>query len=270
MKSNAPSSAGRAYDIDNLRNLAVLALILFHTGRLFNDETWHIKDAATYPAADLLIGFFNPWHMPLLFLLAGMSAVFALRKRSASGFIGERFTRLLIPFVAGVVLTVLPQVYLERISPYVPGRQSPIDFDGSLLEFVPRFFQMVPYPEGDFSWHHLWFIIYLFLYSIVLTPVLLWVARAPRAAKWAAWFADGSRPFLLVLPIAATELLLRPSLSFDQRSHQRLGEPRQLHRHDPAWRADRRIAGPCSVVRASPLDHADARHFVDAGVAFAG
>jgi hypothetical protein len=31
---------------------------------------------------------------------------------------------------------------------------------------------MVAYPAGDFSWHHLWFLIYLFLYSIALVPAM--------------------------------------------------------------------------------------------------
>jgi surface polysaccharide O-acyltransferase-like enzyme len=200
----------REHYIDNLRNLAVLALILFHTARLFDREAWHMKDAHSYPAADWLVGFFNPWHMPLLFLLAGMSAVLALSARSAAGFIRERLSRLAVPFLAGIVLTVLPQVYLERISPYVPNRQSPIDFDGSFIAFVPRFFSMQPYPTGDFSWHHLWFIIYLLLYSIVLFPILWWCASSIPAERFGAWFAKGSRVLLLVLPIAAAELLLRP------------------------------------------------------------
>jgi surface polysaccharide O-acyltransferase-like enzyme len=201
----------REYYIDNLRNLAVLALILFHTARLFNNEPWHIKDVYTYRAADWLVDFFNPWHMPLLFLLAGMSAVFALRTRETGSFIRERLSRLLVPFLAGIVLTVLPQVYLERISPYVANRQSPIDFDGSFLAFVPRFFRMVAYPAGDFSWHHLWFLIYLFLYSIALVPFLWWFARSPRAEEPGTSFAKGGRALLLFLPIAAAELMLRPS-----------------------------------------------------------
>jgi len=212
MRAPSPTLSGqRQYYVDNLRNLAVLALILFHTARLFDSEAWHMKNAATYPAADYLIGFFNPWHMPLLFFLAGMSAVLALRKRSATAFVGERISRLLVPFIAGVVLAVLPQVYLERISPYVPGRSSPIDFHGSSFAFIPRFFQMVPYPEGDFSWHHLWFLLYLFLYSLLLAPILVWIARSAVATRIGDWFASGFKPALLLIPLLAAELVLRPS-----------------------------------------------------------
>lgn len=209
MPATAATGRARQAYVDNLRSLAVLALILFHTARLFDAEAWHMKNATTYRAADMLVWFFNPWHMPLLFLLAGMSAVFAMRKRGLGAFVGERFGRLFVPFVVGVVLTVLPQVYLERISPYVPNRQSPIDFDGSFFAFVPRFFAFVPYPEGDFSWHHLWFIIYLFVYSILLSPLLLWMARSPLPAKAGDWLARGVIPLLLFLPLAVFELALR-------------------------------------------------------------
>lgn len=205
------SAAARQHHIDNLRNLAVLALILFHTARLFDSEAWQIKDAASYPWADLVVRFFNPWQMPLLFLLAGASATYSLRKREVGVFIGERANRLMVTLAAGIFLTVLPQVYIERISPYVLNRSSPIDLHNvSLLEFIPRFFGMKPYPAGDFSWHHLWFLLYLFIYSVLLAPLLSGMARSDRAEHVGAWLAKGWRPLLPVVPIAIFEVLLRP------------------------------------------------------------
>ena len=44
-----------------------------------------------------------------------------------------------------------------------------------------RVFRFEPYPEGDFSWHHLWFIIYLYVYVLLLLPLLLWWRRAKTA-----------------------------------------------------------------------------------------
>ncbi len=209
MNRSPESAVTRQYYVDNLRNIAVLLLIAFHTARLFDEEAWHIKDAAAYRAADMIVGFFNPWHMPLLFLLAGMSAVLSMRTRGLGTFVGERFSRLFVPFVTGVILTVLPQVYLERISPYVPNRNSPIDFEGSFFDFIPEFFSFVPYPEGDFSWHHLWFIVYLFLYSILLSPLLLWMARSPGLARLGDRLARSIAPLLLFVPVLLLELGLR-------------------------------------------------------------
>jgi hypothetical protein len=89
---------------------------------------------------------------------------------------------------------------------------SPIDFDGGFFAFVPEFF-VPPYPEANFSYHHLWFIWYLFLYSLLLTPVFALLSR-PRAAealaRFGAWLAKGWRIGLLALPFVAVELLLRP------------------------------------------------------------
>jgi membrane-bound acyltransferase YfiQ involved in biofilm formation len=158
--------------VDNVRNAVVLSLILFHTARLFDHQLWHIKDVNNYVAADILVGTFDLYSMPVLFLLAGYSAMLSLRRRSAGRFAAERLTRLLVPFVVGIFLLVLPQVYFERIAPVVPATQSPLRLDVGFLAFVPRFFDCC-YDHGNFSWHHLWFLIYLFLYSLVLLPVLL-------------------------------------------------------------------------------------------------
>ena len=213
MGESTGGGTARQYYVDNLRNVAVLLLIVFHTARLFDAEPWHMKDAGTYALADDVNDIINQWHMPLFFLLTGMAACFAFPRRGAAGYAGERVLRLFVPLVFGIFLTVLPQVWLERISPYVPNRQSPIDFDGSFLDFVPTFFTSV-YPTGNFSYHHLWFIWYLFLYSVLLTPAFALLSRksaAPKVAALGDWFATGWRIVLLGLPVLVVELLLRPS-----------------------------------------------------------
>lgn len=162
----------RRYDIDNLRNLAVFALILFHTARLFNNEPWHVKDAHVYVWADWIVHIINEWHMPLFFVLAGMSACYALRAHGTAHVLRERFVRLFLPFAFGCVLFVAPQVYIERIASFVDMRYGHTNFDGSYLDFLPTFFTTGAYPTGNFSWHHLWFILYLFLYAVLAAPFL--------------------------------------------------------------------------------------------------
>jgi peptidoglycan/LPS O-acetylase OafA/YrhL len=194
----------RRHDIDNLRALLVLLLLVFHTARLFDAEPWHVKDPAGSGVADLLIALMNQWHMPAFFLLAGMSAHYALESRGTRAFVRERLLRLGIPFVFGVLVVIPPQVYVERASIGLSGRSSPIDFTGSFLDFYPRFFDCC-YPAANFSWHHLWFVIYLFVLSLVLLPVFLGLrhAKSPTASA-AALLLLGLGPLL-------AELALRPS-----------------------------------------------------------
>jgi len=64
--------------------------------------------------------------------------------------------------------------------------------------------QFQPYPAGNFSWHHLWFIIYLYAYVLLLLPLMLWWRKARPALKPGAWM------LLLALPLGINEALLKP------------------------------------------------------------
>ena len=65
-------------------------------------------------------------------------------------------------------------------------------------------FQFKPYPAGDFSWHHLWFIIYLYVYVLLLVPLMLWWRGARRELKPGVWL------YALALPLGINEALLKP------------------------------------------------------------
>jgi peptidoglycan/LPS O-acetylase OafA/YrhL len=186
--------------LDWLRVIAIFVLLFFHTGMLFVGWGWHITNAETIPALQWPMDLAHRLRMPLLFVIAGAGMWFALRSRGAGAFIGERTLRLLVPVIAGMLLIVPPQVYVERIA---HG-----EFSGGYLEFMTqRVFQFRPYPAGDFSWHHLWFIVYLYVYVLLLAPLLLWWrARvrdgrsAPRAGAWL---------FALGVPLGINEALLK-------------------------------------------------------------
>jgi peptidoglycan/LPS O-acetylase OafA/YrhL len=74
-------------------------------------------------------------------------------------------------------------------------------------------FQFVPYPKGSFSWHHLWFIIYLLVYSIGALPILLWL-RKTQAQKFLRKLVILSSKkggiLLWVIPIVISQSILRP------------------------------------------------------------
>jgi peptidoglycan/LPS O-acetylase OafA/YrhL len=135
--------------------------------------------------------------MPLLFVIAGAGMWFALRRRSAAQVLSERTLRLLLPLVVGMFVIVAPQVYFERV---FRG-----EWQGGYGEF---FFERVllfkPYPAGDFSWHHLWFVAYLYVYVFVLLPALAWRRRSMQGLRPGLWL------YALGLPLALNEALLKP------------------------------------------------------------
>ena len=77
-----------------------------------------------------------------------------------------------------MAVVIVPQVYVERISVGMPDRLSPRDFDGSYLAFYPHYFEGV-YPQGNFSWHHLWFLAYLLVFSLAALPLFLYLRAEP-------------------------------------------------------------------------------------------
>ncbi len=183
--------------LDWLRVIAIFVLLFFHTGMLFVGWHWHIQNSEVIPSLQLPMDLLHRLRMPLLFVIAGAGMWFALQRRSGAAFTRERTVRLLVPVIIGMFLVVPPQIYVERIA---HG-----EFSGGYLDFMTqRVFQFRPYPAGDFSWHHLWFIVYLYAYVLLLLPVMLWWRRARPQLRPGAWI------FALALPLGINEALLKP------------------------------------------------------------
>jgi glucan biosynthesis protein C len=183
--------------LDWLRVLAIFALLFFHTGMLFVGWGWHLTNADTLPSLQLPMDLAHRLRMPLLFVIAGAGMWYALQRRSTGSFARERTRRLLLPAIAGMFLVVPPQVFVERVA---NG-----DWNGGYLSFfVERVLRFEPYPAGDFSWHHLWFIVYLFVYVLLLLPLLAWWRRAKPALTPGPWL------FALALPLGVNEAMLKP------------------------------------------------------------
>jgi len=194
----------RRYDVDWLRVLAMLVVFYFHSAKLFDLDWFHIKNAQLSFGLTVFTSFAWAWIMPLFFLLSGIGTRFSLDFRTGRQYVWERFKRLFVPFLFGTLVIIPPQVYLERI------RNS--QFHGSYLQFYPHFFSGI-YPRGNFSWHHLWFLIYLFVFSVIALPLFLHLRKEPGrrfVSRFASFCRRRGRLFLLALPIAAIEVTLRP------------------------------------------------------------
>ncbi len=188
------SPSRQAY-LDWLRIAAILGVIFFHSAQPFvQDENWHI----TNPQRSDLMSEFNFWlsrfRMPLLFFISGAVSYYMLIKYDGRYFIKQRFLRLMIPLFFGMLVIVPPQIYLERVNQ---------GYTGSYWQFYPSIFEGKPYPEGNTSWHHLWFILYLFIYDLISVPLFKWLLFGKGkqfTEQKLGWLGRGKNIYLLMLP----------------------------------------------------------------------
>jgi glucan biosynthesis protein C len=201
------SPVPRRHDVDWLRVLAFSLVFLYHCGRFFDREWWHIKNSTTSPVVDALKGIVDLWGMALIFLISGASIYFALRPGGAVRFLRDRASRLLVPLVLGILVLAPPQIYLTRLT---HG-----EFDGSLLDFLPVYFRDWRIWNGNFAWSgvHLWYLEDLFLFTLVLVPLFV-VLKGPSGRRFTEALGHVSARrgaiFLWVLPLALLLVLADP------------------------------------------------------------
>lgn len=191
----------RQYYIDWLRIILIISVFLYHIGMIFNTWPWHIKNDQQFGGfLKQIMTFLHYWRMPLLFMLSGAGTYFALGKRTSGQYLWERFKRLVIPLIVGIFTLVPVQVYIERASQYE-----------SLLAYYPHMFNGI-YPTGNFSWHHLWFIAYLFFVSLFISPFLNFL-RSKRFERFVQQVERlVTKPLALnifIIPLLLSQILLR-------------------------------------------------------------
>jgi glucan biosynthesis protein C len=198
----------RRYDVDWLRVLAFAAVFLYHSGRFFSVDDWEIQNAQTSNLVQAIKSIFDLWGMPLIFLISGASIFFALRSGKALRFLRDRVLRLLVPLALGILVLGPPQVYL--------GRLTHGEFQGSFLQFLPLYFRDWRIWGGNFAWSgvHLWYLEYLFLFTLVLLPLFAALKRPSGRRIMESLGRLSARPgaiFLWSLLLALQLVVLDPS-----------------------------------------------------------
>lgn len=189
----------RKHYLDNIRWATVLLVLVYHVFYMFNGVgiLGGIPGAKNIPAFDVVAAVIYPWFMVLMFLIAGMSAHYALQKRTGKQFIKERAVKLLVPATLGLFV-------IHWITGYLNIKM------GGGLEYMPGF---LVYPISVISGiGPLWFIQMLFLFCCVL--VLL--RKMDKADKL--WQLGGKAStavilLLAVLIFAAAQILNLPVLT---------------------------------------------------------
>ncbi len=194
----------RRYDLDWLRVIVFALLIFYHVGMFFVPWGWHVKNNVLYDWLRWPMIFLNQWRLPILFVISGMGTYYALGKRSVWKFNLERYLRLGIPLGVGMLLIVPPQVYFERLA---NGQ-----FSGSILEYYATVAFQGIYPEGNISWQHLCFLPYLFLFSLMLSPLFVYLRRHEnKFIEWIQkWIHKPFGLYIFIVPLYLLEVFVEP------------------------------------------------------------
>ena len=196
--------SSRRYDLDWLRILAFFFLIYYHTAMFFIPGGIPvIQNNETSEALALVADISHQFRLALLFFISGVGVAFARRRRSTEEFIYERSKRLLIPLVMALLLVIPPMIYTEKL---FLGEVSM-----SYFEFYPRFFTEGVYPRGNLSWHHMWFIVYLFLFCLISVSVFKWLdGPGKQLSDRLVSQAVGRGIYWLIPILFVPEIFLRP------------------------------------------------------------
>lgn len=202
----------RRHDLDALRVIAFGLLIAYHCAMLYVAEwEWHLKSSYAQEWLQWPMLAMNRWRMSLLFLVSGLAIGLYQPARRPGRFALERTWRLLLPLVFGMLVIVPVQAYCQGV---VNGAVEP-----GYVRFMLRYWQFRPWPAGafdgaeyGFTWNHLWYLAYLWVYTLLLTALLPVLESGPgRRAQARLGQLRGWKLVLLpALPLVAYLTVLMP------------------------------------------------------------
>jgi hypothetical protein len=201
----------RRYDLDWVRIGAFMLLIFYHVGMYYVTWDWHVKSPNASHVIEPLMLLTNPWRLSLLFLISGVATGYLLDRQSTRGFLGSRSLRLLVPLLFGMAVIVPPQSYLEVVEK-LPG-----GYSGSYFDFWRLYITGYHgFCRGGAclilpTWNHLWFVAYLWVYTVVLYVGVRLLPRGP--AKLREWAERGLSGLWVVFGPIVYLVLIRWTLS---------------------------------------------------------
>lgn len=197
------TTASRLYFLDWIRIFAFILLVFYHTGMYYVTWDWHIKSPFASDAIEPWMLLSSPWRLGLLFMISGVASSFMLHKMRAGAFLRQRSARLLIPLVFGMIVIVPPQSYFQVVEA--------LAYQGGYLDFMRLYLSGYHgFCKGDClilpTWNHLWFVMYLWIYTLLLAAIVLTMgARFERVSAALARWLTGWK--IIVLPLAVLAVL---------------------------------------------------------------
>lgn len=196
----------RQYFLDWVRILAFAFLVLYHTALMFVDWGFHIESGHNSTFLKSIMILSSKWRLDILFIVSGVAISYMITKMTLKSFTWQRVVKLYLPLLFAIAVVVAPQSYYEAIQKGV--------FEGSFWQFwTSHYFTFswdermnAPFP----TYNHMWYVLYLFHYTIILLPLFSFINSDKGKlilAKTESWLTRGSRIIWLPLTIYLTIFL---------------------------------------------------------------
>lgn len=158
----------RHYGMDWLRIGAFGLLILYHIGMVFVPWGFQVKTAHPLAWTEIPMLLTNPWRLTLLFVVSGYAsrALYA-KSPGIRAFLRNRNARLLLPVLFGMTVVVPPQTWVELVTQHGYADGYLHFWTRDYFRFGTLFGIVMP------TWNHLWFVVYLWVYTQVLALLMM-------------------------------------------------------------------------------------------------
>jgi hypothetical protein len=180
----------------------------FWEGHVNNE--YYTDEARASAFFDVLTFLVHGWRMDLIFFVSGVGTWFAMNSRKDK-LMSDRFKRLIIPFIFGVIFIIPPQKFLEASSFY--------GFQGTYIDFLKE------WPAMAFSFNfgpsvlfwfghlgaHIFYLPYLFLMTLAVIPLYKLIKKLNiKLLSLEKIIVTPYGIFLLMLPMLVARIGLKP------------------------------------------------------------
>ncbi|MBL8514675.1 MAG: acyltransferase family protein, partial [Betaproteobacteria bacterium] len=162
--ANFTGAETRLHYMDNLRALAMLAGVVFHAAlahSVLMHSFWPAADTGNSVIVDVFAWFSHLFRMPLFFVVAGFFAALLVQKRGIGGMLGNRFARVLLPFIV-----FWPLVYFS-MGWLITHAAANVENLSPLLKMLKPWLANPNRPATPPNLVHLWFLPYLMCFCIL-------------------------------------------------------------------------------------------------------
>lgn len=166
----AGATGNRIVFLDNLRTSMIFLVVLNHAGIVYESSGlfapfWLVDDPSTNDLVGIVNVLIDICVMPVIFFVSGYFAPVSLKSRPGWAFLGHRFKRLILPWLAAV-LTLMPAYKVI----FLASRQLPQEHWTTYFHFS----------NGELSQSWLWFLPVLFLFDALLWALARAGVRPPK------------------------------------------------------------------------------------------